>query len=148
MGLSMFKFLFMECSKWTLAPSFSLVGLGDREEAGRGSGKFGGPCGSFSSTFTSPPRPHLLCSTHRIWYKLKTKLGPRKTIQRERVSAQGPLPVASGHRAPHPAWGSVGLLWASGRAGSCSLCLPPPAPSLQTESPTFGGQICHWGSLC
>lgn len=42
----------------------------------------------FSSTF--PPLPaHLPWSTHRIWYKLKTKLGPRKTAQRE-VSVQGP----------------------------------------------------------
>ena len=47
----------------------------------------------------SKPNPTQICpeSTHRIWYKLKTKLGPRKTIRKERVST-------SRETCPSPFW--------------------------------------------
>lgn len=169
MGLSMFKFLAMGCSKRTLAPSSSPVGLGDREGAGGGATSLGAP--EVLSPAHSPPLPaHLPWSTHRIWYKLKTKLGPGKTAQRERSVRRGryrlgqpcPSPCPSPCPVEGGAWAALGPLPAGGgrregergaalglrRAASCSFCLLPPAPSSQTESSTFGGQICHWGSLC
>lgn len=105
----------------------------------------------------SLPNPTQICSesTHRIWYKLKTKLGPRKTIRKERVST-------SRETCPSRYWEQWGSLTPSGRSRVAGLdlrmlgegpkhlhcCLPHAhgrTPSSQTEPPAFGEQILWLG---
>lgn len=105
--LSMFKFLFMVLSKQTPAPSFALVCLEHGEETRKR-----------NSVFGSLPNPTQICSesTHRIWYKLKTKLGPRKTIRKERVSTPR-------ETCPSRYWEQWGSLTPSGRSRVAGLDL-------------------------
>lgn len=146
MGLSTFKFLSMDRSKWAQAPSFSLVGRG-QGRGGERERQVWAPMWFFPEHIhLSTPLPAKAClgSTHRIWYKLKTKLGPRKTIHRERVRAPGRLwPRAM--RALTLPGGSEGRSGAQGGSQVPAVSVSAPFPPSETESSTFGEQIRHGG---